>query len=330
MALEQRLSLKLAQKLVMTPSLQQAIKLLQMTRVELQSVVAQEMVENPVLEETDEQAEADAAETEAGTDTQETPQDSGEEDFDVEAYLTNVWDSSSAPRTYEHREAPPLENTLAREPDLYDHLLWQLHMADISPRQCKLAELIIGNLDPEGFFVASIDEVCDLGAEEAEGERYPEEEVEGALRLVQSFDPPGIACRDLRESLLHQLDAAGEPEDSLARRIIGEDWDLFLRRQLPALAKKYGVPLAELEPVVEVIKALETRPGRQFSADRTEYVTPDVHVLKVSGEYIIQVNDALGPGRPAQFGPCWPPCRAIRAMEKRGSTSRTSCARRCG
>jgi RNA polymerase sigma-54 factor len=295
MALEQKLSLKLAQKLVMTPSLQQAIKLLQMTRIELQSVVTQELVENPILEEADEQlddraaAESDGvAEAEKAADE---PPESSEEEFDVEAYFNNVWDSSSEPRTYEPREAPPLENTLSRDPDLYDHLMWQLHMSDISPRQCRLAELIVGNLDPEGFLVASTEEICALAVGEELLEGLTAEEVECALTFVQGLDPPGVACRDLQQSLLHQLDAHGEPADSLARRIVGEDWDLFLRRQLPTLAKKYDVELAELEPVVEVIKSLETRPGRLYNADRTQYVTPDVYVIKVSGDYVIQLND---------------------------------------
>jgi RNA polymerase sigma-54 factor len=294
MALEQRLSLKLSQKLVMTPSLQQAIKLLQMTRIELQSVVTQELVENPILEESDEQqdespeGENDSADDGGEDQAAESPQ----EEFDVEAYLTNVWDSSSEPRTYEPREAPPLENTLAREPDLYDHLLWQIHMADISPRQCRIAELIVGNLDPDGFLVASLEEILALAEADLEGEpQLTEEEVREALDLVQDLDPPGIACPDLRLSLLHQLDACAEPDDSLARRIVTEDWDLFLRRQLPALAKKYGVELAALEPVVDVIKGLQTRPGRLYGSERTQYVTPDVYVLKVSGEYIIQLND---------------------------------------
>jgi RNA polymerase sigma-54 factor len=291
MALEQRLSLKLAQKLVMTPSLQQAIKLLQMTRIELQSVVTQELVENPVLEELDEELDSAPSEKEPETDSQEEAPEANSEEFDLEAYLTNVWDSSSEPRTYEPRDAPPLENTLVREPDLYDHLLWQLHMADIPERQCQIAELIIGNLEPDGFLVASIEEICALGEGEAEGERFSREEVEAALELVRAFDPPGIACRDLQESLLQQLDALGEPEDSLARRIVAEDWSEFLRRQLPALAKKYGVELADLEPVVERIKSLETRPGRLFSSERVQYVTPDVYVIKLSGEYVIQIND---------------------------------------
>ncbi|MCZ6508345.1 MAG: RNA polymerase factor sigma-54 [Acidobacteria bacterium] len=261
-----------------------------MTRLELQSVVTQELVENPLLEEAEEQ-EADAETQAADATIEESPPESKEEEFDLEAYLTNVWDSSSEPRTYESREAPPIENTLAREPDLYDHLLWQLHMADIEERQCRVAEFVVGNLNPDGFLVASIDEICALGEGEAEGKRFSDSEVNEALELVQSFDPPGIACPDLRLSLLHQLDARDEPEDSLARRIVAEDWQAFLRRQLPALAKKYRIDLADLEPAVEVIKSLETRPGRLYNSERVQYVSPDVYVIKLSGEYIIQLND---------------------------------------
>ncbi len=290
MALEQKLSLKLAQKLVMTPSLQQAIKLLQMTRMELQSVVTQELVENPVLEDGDFE-EASDSDPEQKNEEAEAEQETGEEEFDLEAYLTNVWDSSSEPRTNEYREAPPIENTLTQEEDLYDHLLWQIHMADLSPRQCRIAELIVGNLDPDGFLVATVEEIAALGEGEPERARYNEEEVHEALAFVRGLDPPGIAWGDLRESLLHQLDVSGEPEDSLARRIVAEDWDHFLKRQFPALAKKYGVPLGDLEPVVESIKSLETRPGREFNAERTQYVTPDVYVVKVSGDYVIQLND---------------------------------------
>ncbi len=290
MALEQKLSLKLAQRLVMTPSLQQAIKLLQMTRMELQTVVTQELVENPILEEA-EFEESSTSELEAEAKAEESEPESQEEDFDLEAYLTNVWDSSSEPRTNEYREAPPLENTLTQEQDLYDHLLWQIHMADLPDEQRRLAELIVGNLNPDGFLVASVEEIANLGLGEAGGVPFSEEAVREALELVQSLDPPGIACPGLRESLMHQLDARGEPEDSLARRIVAEDWQLFLKRQFPALAKKYGVELAALEPIVEVIKGLETRPGREFNAERTHYVTPDVYVVKVSGDYVVQLND---------------------------------------
>ena len=267
MALEQKLSLKLSQKLVMTPSLQQAIKLLQMTRMELQTVVAQELVENPVLEEGDETFEQEGQEETPEASSEETSTDDDEldhqesmDDIDLDAYFNEYLEGSVGPSIFETREAPPLENTLSREPDLYDHLLWQLHLTEISSRQREIAELIIGNLDPEGFLVATLEEIQAMGQQELMGEEYSGTEVQEALCLVQSFDPPGIACHTLHESLLHQLDALGEPADSLTRRVIVDAWDLFLRRQFQTIARDFGVKLSRLEPVVAKIRSLELRP----------------------------------------------------------------------
>jgi RNA polymerase sigma-54 factor len=166
MALEQKLSLKLTQKLVMTPSLQQAIKLLQMTRMELQSVLAQELVENPLLEEAEEVREEEVSEAEGeGKEKEAAEQDRDESlaDLDLESYFGNVWEGPNDMPPRELREAPPLENTLTREPDLYDHLLWQLHMSAVDGRQRRLCELIIGNLNPDGFLMASLDELQRMG-----------------------------------------------------------------------------------------------------------------------------------------------------------------------
>jgi RNA polymerase sigma-54 factor len=309
MALEQKLSLKLAQKLVMTPSLQQAIKLLQMTRMELDALLTQELVENPVLEESAEVTEEEETrEEEPRTDQVEAANgdeiDHGEsmENIDLDAYFGDYWEGSGYSSMMEERDEPPIENSLTREPDLYDHLLWQLHMADqVSPRQREIAELIIGNLDPDGFLVATPEEIQTLGDKTQEdtgnglGEpaeaQYSLEEVTEALELVRSLDPPGIACSSLPESLLRQMDARGVPADDLARRVILETWDLFLRRQFPAVAKKLEIELPDLEPALELIKTLETRPGRKFSTDRPHYIEPDVFVRRVGEEYIIQLND---------------------------------------
>ena len=178
MALEQKLQLRLAQKLVMTPSLQQAIKLLQMTRMELQGVLTQELVENPLLEETDETFENEANDGEAGENEAEAEAEASKDDdgpieeldhqesmddIDLEAYFNDYWEGSTGPSMHEVRQAAPIENTLTREPDLYDHLLWQLHMTDMPARRCEIAESIIGNLDPDGFLVASIEEIRAMG-----------------------------------------------------------------------------------------------------------------------------------------------------------------------
>jgi len=293
MALEQKLSLKLAQKLVMTPSLQQAIKLLQMTRLELDGVLAQELVENPVLEENEQLTEEELRSPEEEESRAEEATDALA-DVDLEAFFGDYaesWEGSGRTSLYEERQGPPLENTLSREPDLYDHLLWQLHMMDLPARQREIAELIIGNLNPEGFLVATPEEIQAMGADEPGLRGYRPEAVEAAIEVVRSLDPPGVACTTLRECLLRQLDARGEPPDSLARRAVAETWELFKHRKFEAVAKTLGVELAELEPVVETIRDLDTRPGRKFDTDRAQYVEPDVFVVKVGDNYVIQLND---------------------------------------
>lgn len=306
MALEQKLSLRLSQRLVMTPSLQQAIKLLQMTRMELETVVAQELEGNPVLEEIEPADEEEEEEAESGvradseqpaapveSDNTREIDPSGHtsaEEASFEAWISESWNDDGAGAEWEERQAPPLENTLTRTPDLYDHLLWQIHLSDFSPREREIAEVIVGNLDPDGFLVASLDEIRGLG-EGADSGGWSETEVRAALERVRGLDPAGIACTDLRESLLLQLDFAHEPGDSLARRILCEQWEPFLRRQYPPIARTLGVTLAELEPAIERIRSLELRPGRAFSNERTHYVEPDVYVVKVSDEYVIQLND---------------------------------------
>jgi len=292
MALEQKLSLRLSQKLVMTPSLQQAIKLLQMTRMELDTLLTQELVENPVLEEsevTEEEAPPREELQAEPVNGEELNHSESMENIDLDAYFGDYWEGSGASSMMEERDEPPIENSLSREPDLYDHLLWQLHMAEITPRQREIAELIIGNLNPDGFLVATLEEILAMG--ESEERNYTMAEIEEALGIVRSLDPAGIACRDLPESLLLQMDSRGIGDAVLARRMIVEAWDLFLRRQFPAVAKKLGCELAELEEAVELIKTLETHPGRKFSTDRPHYIEPDVFVRRVSDEYVIQLND---------------------------------------
>ncbi len=300
MALEQKLSLKLSQRLVMTPSLQQAIKLLQMTRLELEVVVAQELEVNPVLEEAEdlEEDEDDGLPLEAATQdvieelpTPEAMERQRLEQVAFEAYLDDAsGDDGGSYGESENREAPPLENTLTREPDLYDHLLWQIHMSDFTPRDREVAELIVGNLNPDGFLVASLEEVRDL-ANSGHEQSLAMDYVAAVLERVRRLDPPGIACASLRESLLLQLDLRGEPADSLTRRVLADHWDLFLRRQYATIARALDLTLPSLEPVIEDIKTLQTRPGRKFTNDRTHYIEPDVYVLKVGDEYVIQLND---------------------------------------
>lgn len=310
MALEQKLNLKLSQKLVMTPSLQQAIKLLQMTRMELDHLLTEELVENPILEDQREVSEGEEGETAEGQDAQEAEAEkNGDEidheesleNIDLDAYFGDYFESSGYASMNEERDDPPIENSLTRQPDLYDHLLWQLHMADVPTETRQVAELIIGNLDPDGFLVATVEEIQSLGADDEHGSTYRRAEVDEALEVVRGLDPPGVGWTDLRESLAAQLAArvAIEREEGhetgpvweLAARVIEDHWEAFLKRQFPQIARALGIDLAELEPVVELIKTLETRPGRGFNSERAHYIEPDVYVRRVSGEYVIQLND---------------------------------------
>lgn len=287
----------------MTPSLQQAIKLLQMTRLELQGALTQELVENPVLEERDEEegkessSDDELAPAASATDNTDKAEEVPKEDdfgslsdIDLDAYFRDYWESSSLPRSYEERESVPIENRVTREDDLYDHLLWQLRMSETDLATRQIGELVIGNLDENGFLKASIEEIAVL-AEADDRCSVSLEAVEKALAFVQSFDPPGIACTTLRESLLLQLTALGEQPDALASVIVRDHWEVFLKRQFPALAKVLAVPLSELEPVVDTIRNLETHPGRRFSRERTLYVEPDVVIKKIGDDYVIQLND---------------------------------------
>ncbi len=297
MALEQKLSLRLSQKLVMTPSLQQAIKLLQMTRLELESVVSQELVENPLLEEVEETAppvepvdEAAPVREQVAEPEVEVQAPEALAEVDFEAYFGDDSELYGPPGEREYREAPPLENTLTQGPDLCDHLQWQVAMSALTPRQRDIAELIIGNLDPDGFLVATPEEIRLLGNETATPPLEPEEVIE-VLRAIQQMDPPGVACNDLRESLQRQLIARGFAASSLPHRIVAEMWEPLLRRQYQAVAKALGVELHELEPAVAIIRTLETRPGRLFAHERAQYIEPDVVVVKIGDDYVVQLND---------------------------------------
>src|SRR5215212_5636146 len=297
MALEQKLHLKLSQKLIMTPSLQQAIKLLQLSKLELQEVLNQELLENPLLDETGEEqkteetpAEAEADGQEAKTEeeqkkaeTTEKEKDSFDE-IDYDAYFQDYIEYGYNPRGMgEEHEEFPIENTLTRPPNLVDHLTWQLNMSDASPRVKEIAAFIIGNIDEDGYLRATNEEIAASGG-------YELDEVEKAVRAVQSLDPIGVAARDLRECLLLQVDFL-ELDDPLVEIIIRDHWEEFMQRKFVQIAKALSIDMKALEGLVEVIKHLDPKPGRKYSNERAIYVEPDVYIHKVGDEYIIVLNE---------------------------------------
>ncbi len=296
MALEQKLHLKLSQKLIMTPSLQQAIKLLQLSKLELQEVLNQELLENPLLEETAEEQKAEetpAEEAEAKSETEEAPKVETKEkekekdsfdEIDYDAYFQDYIEYGYNPRGMgEEHEEFPIENTLTRPPNLSDHLTWQLSMSDASPRTKEIAAFIIGNIDEDGYLRASNEEIMAAVGGAAE-------EVQRAVDAVQSLDPIGVGARDLRECLLLQLRFL-EIDEPLVEIVIRDHWDEFMQRKFVPLAKALGIDMKTLEGVVEIIKHLDPKPGRKYSNERAIYVEPDVYVHKVGDEYVIVLNE---------------------------------------
>ncbi|HEX8617300.1 MAG TPA: RNA polymerase factor sigma-54, partial [Thermoanaerobaculia bacterium] len=279
----------------MTPSLQQAIKLLQLSKLELQEVLNQELLENPLLDESAEevkteesQAEEAKAENEAEdakkTETKDEKEKDSFDEIDYDAYFQDYIEYGYNPRGMgEEHEEFPIENTLTRPPNLSDHLSWQLSMSDASPRTKDIAQFIIGNIDEDGYLRATEDEIAASGG-------YTPEEVQTAIRAVQSLDPIGVGARDLRECLLLQLRFL-EIDTPLVEIIIRDHWEEFMQRKFVPLAKAVGIDMKTLEGIVELIKHLDPKPGRKYSNERAIYVEPDVYVHKVSDEYVIVLNE---------------------------------------
>jgi len=297
MALEQKLHLKLSQKLIMTPSLQQAIKLLQLSKLELQEVLNQELLENPLLEETAEEIKQEEAETES----QETKNEQEDEakkveakekekekdsfdEIDYDAYFQDYIEYGYNPRGMgEEHEEFPIENTLTRPPNLTDHLTWQLNMSDASPAVKEIGAFIIGNIDEDGYLRATNEEIATSG-------NFEMSLVEAAVSAIQSLDPIGVGARDLRECLLLQLQFL-EIDVPYVEEIIRDHWDDFMHKKYVQISKALGIDMKTLEGIVEVIKHLDPKPGRKYSNERAIYVEPDVYIHKVGDEYVIVLNE---------------------------------------
>ena len=287
MAISQKLHTKLVQKLILTPSLQQAIKLLPMSTLELSELLNQEMVENPMLEEvpTEELQPVEAAPEKAEEKKPAEKEKDTWDDQDYEYFFGDYLDDGYRPRTpTEVKELPPIENTLSTSTSLSDHLLWQLSMQTDDPKLREIGEAIIGNLDDDGYLVATVEELSAMGP-------WPTEDVESALRLVQSFDPIGVASRDLQECLLLQLRKIDGMTGSPAERIVTEHMRLLQNHQVPELARKLGTSIDDLKQHIELIRHLDPKPGSRYNPSQSQYVIPDVYVVKVEDQYVAVLNE---------------------------------------
>ncbi len=282
MALELKQDLKLTQQLVMTPQLQQAIKLLQLSRMELQEVIAEEIKENPVLEEDSSLEESSPEESARNEDATEAETPEPVKEFDWDEYMEGHGMSTYTPPRAAGDETP-WENFLTRQVTFSDYLLWQLRMSPVTTQEQEIGAFIIGNIDENGYLQGSLDEVCrELDC--------PTKALEDVLHLIQTFDPAGVGARDLRECLLIQLE--GLPErNPLAEEIVADCLAYCRTRDYRGVARKLKVPLAQVLAAVEIISHLDPKPGRPFSPDEVRIIIPDVYVYKVEGDYIVVLND---------------------------------------
>ncbi|UCF89699.1 MAG: RNA polymerase factor sigma-54 [bacterium] len=278
----------------MTPQLQQAIRLLQLSRLELSEIVQQELLENPVL---DEYAPPEN-ETEFSIDQPEDPNAPAQSNSDREDEINTLsipkdiaeWESyleSSQSLPYqarEEQERPSFEAMITRPDTLQEHLMWQLRMTRLTEEEMTAGQAIIGNLDDNGYLETPLEEILHpLGPDiEAVGPNV--------LRVIQEFDPPGAGARDLVECLLIQIRFL-ELEGSLVEKIIREHLHDVARGDVDTIVRQMEVSRSEVLKALDLLKELEPKPGRPFGGTESIYVTPDAFLFKMGDEWTIMLND---------------------------------------
>ncbi|MCB1051823.1 MAG: RNA polymerase factor sigma-54 [Acidobacteria bacterium] len=283
MALEQRLNLKLSQRLVMTQSLQQAIRLLQMSRLELQDEIQNELLENPVLEENEYDNDPPGERESAG---EEEPAHDPFEKIDIDAYFQDYlgdYQPNYQPGTYDFSDQPPFENLVTKPESLHDHLERQLGLAPLSPAGYEIGIAIIGNINEDGYLSCSLEDICTLTEASLE-------EVTAVWQMIREFDPRGVAARNLRECLEIQI-AFSEWCGSDVETMLLDHFDLIAKQKYRELMAVLNIDKDQLKDYLKVIQTFEPKPGRAFAPMPPQYVQPDVYIVKVDGEYVIQLND---------------------------------------
>ncbi len=300
MAIKMNQSLKMSQNLMMTPQLQQAIKLLTLTHLEMTNVIASEMVENPMLEELDsdysEKNEADyklenlekvnkEAKSEDFNEKVEVNKEN--DDFDWEKYVDSYNSTSSTPQSMtgpaSNEEMPNYENMVSKGATLAEHLEWQLRMENLDEKQIQIALMFIHEINDEGYLETTVEKV-------AKESKASEEECEEILKMIHNLDPIGCGSRDLKECLLIQAEKL-EPRMILLENIITDHLDDIEKGDREIIAKKYGIDEARVADVEYILKTLNPKPGRLISPESIEYVIPDIYVKESGGEFKIDLND---------------------------------------
>lgn len=301
MAMEMKLNLKMAQKLVMTPMLQQAIKLLPLARLELAQLVRQELVDNPILEEIIEEEsflEGDENDPESSPEENlldslgETPTDGDkkdendpiEQEVDWESFLQDNYEYGPSPTAEAAPERPSIEATYKKEPSLTDHLHWQLSLTVDSDEDKFIGSCIIGNIQSDGYCTAELSELAEISNSTLE-------DVERILKIIQTFEPVGVCARNLKECLMIQAQALPERSKTL-ETLIDKYLEKIDERYYQKIANELKLPVEEIIEAVQVLRAFDPKPGYNFSSEGTDYVIPDLVVVKnENGEYDVALND---------------------------------------
>jgi len=297
MALELRLQLKLAQKLVMTPQLRQAIKLLQLNRLELSNALQAEIEQNPALEEDLSPQETTENPLSLSSTIEQTAEREKEQEVTVQVEVTdnmsevnwedyaNNFDSNfSFAHETPPADAPSQFEFISEKPGMMSYLRWQLAHCDLDEKEMEIALYIIGNLNRYGFLEVDLEKIMEATESEQDDVGY-------ILEVIQDLDPAGIAARDISESLYLQLERIGK-EKSLAAEIVQHHLPLLIRRDYKSLTKVTGHKKLEITRAIDFITSkLTPFPGLPYATDNTNYIVPDVYVEKIDGEYIIRLND---------------------------------------
>lgn len=275
----------------MTPQLQQAIKLLQLSRLELAGMIQQEMEENPALEEAvedtpEENQHVEKEETAPPTEEpvkEVTIDEKVRDDIDWDSYINEYSSTGRVHTERDHQEAPNYEAFTSQKTTLEAHLQWQLLMNSPSETEEQIGSLIIGNLNIDGYLRASIEEIAESGEFELEA-------VETVLTTMQTFDPPGVCARDLKEALLIQVKRLGI-DNPILERIISEHIKNLENKNYKKIAGTLNITIENVIACVNVIKYLEPKPGRKFSSEEPHYILPDIYVYKDGNDFKVVMND---------------------------------------
>lgn len=295
MVLEGRLELKLTQKLILTPQLQLAIKLLQMPQLELSQALSQELINNPFLEEINEEKREELSREEI--ENSELAPVSDDTEASLERLIKRL-NSFSVEEYFDERgsdgrdlgyfnpglvEQPSFEQFTAKGTDISDHLMWQLRLSNVSDDVREICEVVIGNIDENGYLRITEEELVSITGASLE-------KVRKAIEIVQSFDPPGIGARNLQECLLLQL-RAFNLQGTIVEKIVLNNISDIEKKRYNQIGKQYDLPMEDLMAAIKIIEDLDPKPGRNYSSSYPTYIVPDVYVMKIDDKYQIILND---------------------------------------